>query len=365
MVGPMGPGVWLATLLAVQGGEVVQRIEWDGIEGCPSQAAIVEATHGYLGRSLAAFPRAVLARARVEADPMGYRLRLTITVDGTHEQHELRAVDCDRIGRDAALLIASAVDPFASGPPAPAERQLGMTPVIVQRPRTRPTVTATAATTAEPKIILEPDPPGDSSPGPSSAPPLSVALVDRPEPLERPPNRPVVGSLGAAGTGFVGLFPQIGGGVELEGGLRRGRFRWQLGAAGWFGAGFRAPGTDVGVDLWAASGSTGFCVAPHWGSGWGSVRLAACAVAGAGAITATSVNTQNQRTLVRPWAFAGPDVRVTWSPRPRFGLYLGIAALPALVRPGWSVQNPEASFRIPPVLGLLRLGVELGELHVR
>src|SRR5690606_39273973 len=237
----------------------------------------------------------------------------------------------------------------------PVERQLLLPPVTVQRPRPRSSMAGEA----------NPAPPPTNEPRPASPPDRDPArLADRPEPIEDiadRPEQPVTGTLGVAGTGFAGLFPQVGGGVELEGGLQRGLFRWQLGAAGWFGGRFRAPNSATGADLWAASGSTGFCVAPSWGT----VRFAACAVAGAGAITAISVNTRSERALARPWAFAGPDLRVTWSPRPRLGLYLGIAAMPALVRPGWSVSNPDASFRIPPVVGVLRLGAELGKLGGR
>lgn len=352
-------GLWIGLrfgVLAGSPGPVEQRIQWDAVEGCPSQAAVQEATSEFLGgRALAEFPRAVLAQAWVEVDLAGYRLRLTIAVDGVREHHELRAVDCDQIGRDAALLIASAVDPFALGPPAAKERQLSATQVIVQRPRTRPkAVVPTPVITSEP--VSEP-----TTSTPVVERPPSV-MIDRPSPPpERRPTSPVEGTLGVAGLGFAGLFPQVGGGVELEGGLQRGLFRWQLSAAGWFGGQFRAANGDVGGDLIAASGATGFCVAPSWRT----VRFSACAVAGVGPIVASSVNTENQRTLARPWAYAGPDLRVTWSPRPRVGLYLGIAALPALVRPGWTVSDPDASFRVPPVLGLLRVGVELGRLGAR
>ncbi|MFO7565094.1 MAG: hypothetical protein R6X02_20780 [Enhygromyxa sp.] len=350
-------GAWLVGLLALSGGEIggeiAQRIDWEAGEGCPSQAAVLEATSAYLGAALPAFSRAVIVQARVEAGPAGYRLRLAIAVDDMREDHELRAVDCDQLGREAALLIASAVDPFALGPRPPATRQLLMRPVVVQRPRAR---------VRPPDVPTPVSEPGTSpQPSPALAGPVAPVAVERPKPPRRPSRHLVTGTLGMDGAGLVGLFPQIGGGLELEGGLHRGLFRWQVGAAGWFGGRFRAPASSFGADLWAASGSTGLCVAP----GRARVRFAACAVAGVGAITANSVNTERARRIVRPWAFVGPDLRVTWTPRARLGLFVGIAALPALVRPGWSVSNPEASFRVPPVAGVLRVGLELGELGGR
>jgi hypothetical protein len=346
----MWAGLTFAWLGVVGAGEVAQQqIEWDAVEGCPSQAAIVEATREWLGRSLAEFPRAVLAQARVEAARGGYRMRLTLEVDGVSERHEVSGTDCDRLGWDAALLIASAVDPFALGPRAPRERQLLVTPVVVQHPRTRPRVHTVIAT-----VPTRPDPVEDEL-DPQIG---QLNPVDRPEAPARGRPGPVTGALGVAGTTFVGLFPQIGGGVELEGGIERGLFRWQLAAAGWFGGSFRASDTNVGADLWAASGTTGPCVIPSVRR----FRFAACAVGGAGVITASSVNTTGPSTSPRPWAYAGADLRATWSPVPRAAVFIGLAVLPAVARPAWSVNSPDVGFRIPPVAGLLRFGVELRRL---
>lgn len=345
-------GLVLAALMAITAGAVEQQIDWEAIEGCPSEATIVAATNTYLGGALADYPRVVIARGRVEAGPAGYRLELEIEVDGRSERHDFVETDCDQIGRDVALLIASAVDPFALGPRPPADRQLLLEPVVVQHPRSRPTPAPAPTPPRGRSTVAQPPPPiVVQAVEPSPA-------VDVSEPRDRPPARRLAGTLGVAGTGFAGLFPQVGGGVSIEGGLERGLFRWQVGAMGWFGGDFGDAGGGASVDLWAATGSTGLCVSP----GLRRFRFAACAVAGIGAITATSINTQTPRTLARPWAFAGPDLRATWIPRPRLGVYLGVSVLPALVRPGWSVSNPAASFRVPPVAGLLRLGIELRNL---
>lgn len=113
---PAWVGLGIAGLLAVGPSAVEQRLDWQAVEGCPSAAAIAEATDRYLGQTLADYPRAVLAEARVEAAGVGYRVRLALEVDGRREQHERAGPDCDQLGRDVALLIASAVDPFAQGP---------------------------------------------------------------------------------------------------------------------------------------------------------------------------------------------------------------------------------------------------------
>jgi hypothetical protein len=357
MVGAMGSSaaLLLASLSALGPRSVPQQIDWQAVEGCPSQAAVREATVTYLGHGLADFPHAVLVDGWVQPSPGGdFRLHLRIEVDGVGEQHELRSFDCDRLGRDAALLIASAIDPFALGPAiafepaAPTHRQLLVAPspvVVVQRPRSR---------------VLAPPAQRDPQVGsePAVVPELALTpRADAPSPEPRPARRPLVieGTIGVAGTSFAGVFPQIGGGLAVEGGLERGLFRWQLDASAGFGGQFRAAGTDVGADLWALAGTTGVCVVPAVGQ----VRFPLCAVGGAGAITASAVNTDAARQLVRPWVYAGADLRVHWSPRPRFAAFLGVSVVPALVRPAWSVTNPAADFRIAPVAGFVRLGVEL------
>ncbi|PRP96064.1 hypothetical protein [Enhygromyxa salina] len=356
---PAAIGVLLVSLLAIGPREHAQRIDWEAVDNCPSQPAVEQATVAYLGRPLADYEHALVAVGRVEPSVSGYQLRLTIDVDGVAERHELGALDCEQLGRDAALLIASAVDPFTFGPPldAPAARQLLVvsTRVVVQRPRSR----SVAATGPEPP---KPSP----SPEPSRPPEdweltIDAPTLDAPRRARARRPSPTLGTLGIAGTGFAGLFPRVGGGLELEGGLQRGLFRWQLGASGWFGGSFRAPQTDVGGDLWALSGTTGGCVVPRVER----VEFPVCGVVGAGVIVATAVNTTAPASLPRPWVYAGLDLRAVWHPRPRLGLYLGLSVLPALARPAWAVSSPDASFRIAPVAGLLRLGVALGGLEHR
>jgi hypothetical protein len=194
-------------------------------------------------------------------------------------------------------------------PDAAPSRQLEVTrtPVIVQRPRTRPRPAQVVPTPA-------PTPTPTPTPVPVREDPTPVTVPERPSDTVAPARAPgpITGSLGVAGTAFAGLFPQIGGGVELEGGLERGLFRWQLGASGWFGGSFRAPMGAIGGDLWGLSGGTGVCVVP----GLERVRFPICAVGGAGAITANSVNITPSSTAVRPWAYAGVDLRVEGRPRP-------------------------------------------------
>jgi hypothetical protein len=365
-------GLLLTAVVAVgprDGGEPREdgpHIEWEAAAGCPSVEEIAQATRRYLGAELQAYAGELVARARVEPAPAGgLRLELSIRVDGLAEHHELHALDCDRLGRDAALLIATAIDPFARGPVPGESPRFAFAPpvqrparVAIQRPQADRSAPAPTAPLARA--------PAERAP-PEFGPLLALAA-----PSDRGPvggsdegseaNPALSGFLGAGGLGFAGVFPAPSGGVAIEGGLERGLLRWQLGAGAWLGGRFR-PASDFGADLRAWTGSTALCVVPR-ARRW---SFPLCASAGVGAMSARAVGTTQPRTTTRPWAYAGADLRARWTPsatgagttaRP-VSVYLGIAALPNLVKPSWALTNPDATFGVPPVTGLLRLGVEL------
>lgn len=335
------------------------RVSWQGGEGCPAPAEVLEQTATVLGRDLDEFASSVEVEARVEAQAGGgQQLELSLRVDGLREDHELWALDCERLGADVAFLIATALDPFVLWPASEGPSSAPAAPALrIQYPSSRPAAGESELAVAEPPRQPEPEP----EPAPDA---FDFGELEALEPgagddldasgqLRARPGQ-LTATLGVGGTSFVGLFPNIGGGVQAEGGLERGLLRWQLGATGWFGGRFRSA-AGLGADLLAVSGATGPCALPRAGR----FSFALCAVAGGGAIRAAPVNTSSSTPRIRPWAFAGADVRVTWAPRPRVGVFLGVSVLPALVRPAWSVSNPEAVHVTPPVTGSLRLGVEL------
>jgi hypothetical protein len=336
-------------------------LDWSAVEGCPSSSEIQRRTEHFLGARISAYTRSIHAEGRVEAIVGGHELILAIVIDGARERHSLRAIDCERLGTDAALLIASALDPFARGPSGDVELDARMLarpfdrPPPIQRPRSQPQ-TPIAARPSPPVVpeAVAPETPAPEAPAPLASMPERDPGEDVPKP--RSP-RDLRGFLGGAGLGFAGVFPSPSGGVALEGGLERGRFRWQLGAQGWFGGQFRADtldGSELGANLTAWTGSTAACFVPRVGT----VAFPLCATLGAGAMVASAVGTPVPTTSVQPWAFAGADLRVNWTPRPAVGVYVGLAVLPALARASWAVTNPDASFRVPAVSGLVRLGLE-------
>lgn len=345
----MRVGLLISLLLAEP-----EPIAWTGEQTCPgSEQALAEALEGYLGQT-AREPESMAIAIRIEpGQGSGPRLQLTIASDVGRERHGLRGPNCAAVIDQAALLIASAIDPFLfvwRPPGQPPRAEPIATDPPVQRPRPREVEAVPVRPPEPPELAVDVRPPPSEGFGP-----LVVADPD-PEP-ERARQRPT-GTIGAAATGFVGLFPQVGGGAEIEGALERRALRWQLTGAGWFGGRFRSTQADLGGDLWALTLGTGLCGVPSTRR----VRVPLCGVGGVGLIHATAVGTLDARRSIQPWAWSGAEVRVVLLARPRLGIGLGVGIHASVLRPAWAVSLPDAVFRVPPVSGIVRLTVEFRQL---
>lgn len=358
----------LAALVALGPGRFDARLEWQGEDVCPGAAASLElALAHYLGE--AAAPHHVEASLSLrDQGPAGLWLQLGIASAFGREQHELAATDCDALIDQAALLLAGVIDPFvtsaadaapssaarhhadqpeqaaqAAQPDQPAQQDPG--DVVVQRPTE--------------VLAVEPDPRADAGPAVSDA--SGAQQLDAFGPLvavEPDRRAPIVGALGVGATTFAGVFPQVGGGVELVGALERGPLRWQNGASGWFGGRFRSSAAEVGADLWALGLATSLCGVPAVRR----VRVPLCAVGGVGAMRARAVGTIEPRSSTQPWVWAGAEVSVQLLARQDLAIALGVGAHGILLRPGWEIRAPDVSYTLPPVMGLLRLTLEVREL---
>jgi hypothetical protein len=352
-------------LVAIGPGSFDSQFEWGADGVCPGAAAGLSfALSHYLGEAPApAHIEATLSFR--DQGPAGVWLDLRIASDFGQEQHELAASDCDRLIDQAALLLAGVIDPFASLAPdtAPssaalhhAKREHG--DVVVQRP-TRVAISEPAA--GEPEATPSSNDVVPSASGPSGPSGPSEASFGEFGPLvvdESRPRAPILGAIGVGATGVWGVFPQIGGGVELEGALERGPLRWQNTASGWFGGRFRSSEAEVGADLLALGFATSLCGVPAVKR----VRVPLCAVAGVGAMRARAVGTIDPRSSTQPWVWAGAEVSLQVLARQDLAIALGIGAHGILVRPGWEIRAPDVSYRVPPVMGLLRLTLEVREL---
>ena len=351
----MVPALPLSLLLLGLGG-ATPTIAWSQSEVCPgAQRDLERAIASYLHVEATELATVDAAVRLLDAGPVGVRLELEITSQAGTEQHELAAPSCERLLDHAALLIAGAIDPFLyawprsdPGHDGDAAAQQLHRAVEVQRPQV----------VEEPQVIaVERMPPAselDTTDAVLDFGPLELAVPAR----DRPPIR---GALGVGATTFVGLFPDPGGGGELEGALERGRLRWHSSVNGWFGGRFRATGSEVGGDLWALGFTSALCGVPQTRR----VHVPLCASAGVGAMSVRAVGTIEERRSTKPWAHAGVEARVLLLVRGDLAIGLGVGAHAALVRPAWEVHSPGVRFRVPPVMGVLRLTFEARELKKR
>jgi hypothetical protein len=337
-------GVALALLISlfVLGGSGEPRVEWAGADICPgAEHEFERALDDYVGT--AALGEDVAAKVKlVDAGGTGVQLTLTLESQAGREQHELRGLGCEQLVDEAALLLAGVIDPFAyAGRDVRTQHEV----LQIQRPLAIPRESPREAVpVVEPERAVEPEPEfGPLVPTSDRAP--RDALRSR-------------GSLGVAATSFVGLFPQIGGGAQLDGGLDRGAFRWQGAITGYFGGRFRASEADVGANLWALDGSMGFCGVPRAER----ILVPLCGVVGVGFISAQAVGTLEPRRSMRPWVHVGGEVGVSVLTRPTLALGLAVGVHVAVVRPSWEVRAPDVHYLIPPVMGLVRLHVKLSPI---
>ncbi len=340
-------------------------VVWSGDEVCPGAPALLDAeVERQLGADRA--DQTLEVEVRIDAGPgEGLELALTLRSDAGHEGHRLRAGSCASLLEQAAILIASARDPYVFAWRGPSEPRLGFDAALrgplppIQRPSRR-----TVDPTPNPRPDLPPRP-IRSEPPPDGL-PLASAMPEPPEPPSRRRSRePLRGAIGIGAGALVGLFPNVGGGGVLEGALERAAFRWQLAGAGWAGGRFRASGGAIGGDLWALELRSGLCGVPLRGR---RVRVPLCALGGGGAVVADAVGTAQTRRSAQAWGWLGAEVRVQVLATERLALGLGLAVQIQLVRPGWFVSSPDAEFRVPPVTGLLHVGAEfrgLGEKRRR
>jgi hypothetical protein len=329
-------------------------IQWSTPEACPSQLEFEAALDRHLDPRLRS--DALVIDVHVQQVASGYQLDLGLRIADRRHVHRIVDHDCVALVELTAVLVATAVDPFALGGSELVE--LGeptwsSSPAIlveVARVEPRPPVQVPRSRTG-PALVA-------ANPRERSVPSPTIAIEVRPDPVieSMPAAVPlrIEGFVALVIGGVVGLFPAPGGSVELAGGLDRGALRFDGGVAGWFGGRFRDPADPArGGDLWAIGPVLELCGVPRLRR----VDFPLCASGRGGAEVGRGVGLISSSTQVRPWVAVGGDVGVRWRVRPRVALRLGLGVLASIVRPTWT--TPSTAFTTPPVLGQLRLAVEL------
>lgn len=324
-----------ALAVALLSAGLAASILWSTPEECPGQVEFEAALDRHLDPRLRS--DAVEIDVRVGQVASGYQLDLGLRVADRRHVHRIVDHDCVALVELTAVLVATAIDPFALGGSELIEPTWSNAPAIVvevarveprppiQVPRSR--IRSALTSPREPSL--------------------------QPDPAPTTPRR-IEGFVALAIGGVVGLFPDPGGSVELAGGLDRGALRFDGGVAGWFGGRFREPDDSTrGGNLWALGPVLELCGVPRLRR----VDFPLCASGRGGAEVGRGVGLMANSTRVRPWVAVGGDVGVRWRVGSRVALRLGLGVLASIVRPTWT--TPTTSFTTPPVLGQLRLAVEL------
>lgn len=360
----------LLSLLALLASPV--ELSWEASEACPGVGELDRAIDAWIAAS-PELEAEVHVRGRVSAWAGGYQLDLNIGLGSREQGHVLRSHDCAELTDLAALLIASAIDPFVLGRGTDAEidvfEHLDAIVIVPER----------LAAPVERSPEGEPEEQPDTGPIETRAPELEgpaepeesqifdpvdgrefgpITALEPGEPRRARPR--IEGFLAASGLGYAGLFQRPSGGVELYGGIDRGALRIAVGAAGWFGGQFRSS-EGVGGNLQAGSALLEVCGVPSLAprSTGRSLGFPVCASGTAGAIVGQGAGVASPALVVRPWAALGADVGLRWRVHPRVALRLGVGVLANLIRPVWEVAGPIVSFTTPPVTGRVRLALEL------
>lgn len=350
------------------------RVEWEVPQECPDRSWLSARVEAYLGRALAPGDEARVY-ARIEARHGTFVLELDTEVDGARAQPQrLEHHDCTALAEQAASLAAITIDPLALTLPlsAPPRTHLERSPrPVVQRPTRRsPTPTPLEPAQAPELAARPPEPTPTPEPEPEPLPPEAPLLPFELGPLEaidptQPSDTPAVPGraprlvLAASGGLALNLFPnpaaQLGGGLGARWENARVDAQVLVEGEAMLAGRFRSTDGEAGGDLLAWDVSLRPCAIPHWGI----VELRTCAGVGAGQIRASSVGVANGVDRAHPWVWLAAQAGVAVQLQRNVAVVLDLAGRFSVLRPNFSVENPDASYLTPVAAGLGQLGLEL------
>jgi hypothetical protein len=308
----------VATLL-VASVEIVSRcwaqgapveLEWNAPDGCPDRAEIARRVEALLGHP-ATSNEALAFRAEVrETDDGHFRATLRSRWAGGSTERTFEAVDCAKIGRAAALIVAMAIDPVD-----------------------------VAEVASEPRPQPQPQPRAPEEP--------------RATPVEAPAVHLGFGMRATVDVGSLPL-PTIGGGPLAT--LRFGAWELQLGAQAWIPR--RTAGstpTGAGGEIGLLTGEARACreIVPL------ALTLSLCLGGEAGVTDGAAFGIPVPRHPRSLWlaALGGAIIR----PRVASGLWAWMsfdAAVP-LTPPDYAIEGLGSVHRPWPVVGRASMGVEI------
>jgi hypothetical protein len=118
---------------------------------------------------------------------------------------------------------------------------------------------------------------------------------------------------------------------------------------------FRSADGLTGGDLLAWDLGIRPCGVPRWGI----VELRVCAAIGAGQIRARGINVEPALQRAHPWLWVNPELGLAFALSDRWALFVDLGANLSVIRPTFSISNPDAQFVTPVASARGRFGVEL------
>lgn len=347
-------------LLAVLGASGLQ-IDWQAPATCPQGEELRARALSLVGEAAARADLKVTGRVAQTGEK--WTLVLELVRKDSRESRTLSDRACRGLAEAAALVIAVAIDPRASGigAPVPEDSKQGSEPVpgdstVVPPPPAPVTepVTPVAEGPARPPEIasVETPPPATVETRPIVTAPVAAA-------------KPAVSRISVSvkiggGVGFVRLLPGVHG--VIDGGLAIGGRGWRVEASGLFVPPVRATSDTPGIGgvFRVGAGELRGCGVPALRGGvlglplCAGLQLGAMHGKGEGAGLAVQ---QSARSL---WAALriGPALR--WRPRDgRVALWLGVDAVVALTRPLFRTAGMVTVHEVARLGGQATVGVEV------
>lgn len=364
----------LAALLLLAPAEGL-RLDWQAPAGCPDGEVLRARVVDLVGVEATGRAR-LTARARVRGKAGRWTLELALVREGGQDRRTLSDPDCRALAEAAALVLAVAIDPLAriDGPvPEDSPPDAAGNGSLVPLPPGEPPATDA--------VVPEPLPPGpsdmsvDSPPPTSPAPPNSSPRIEAapsdsppPTPSPVPGDRPTLRArklqLGlrlGAGLGFTRLLPGPHAALDLGLGLEgRG---WRVELAGLFVPpvrGVAASDPGIGGVFRLGAGELRGCAVP--GLRGRPLVFPLCVGLQLGAMHGRGEGSglPVQQSARSPWVATRFGGALRWRPRAgRVGLWLGLDAIVALIRPAFVTAGGVPVHEAARVGGQASLGLEI------
>ncbi|MEO8900850.1 MAG: hypothetical protein ABI488_04320 [Polyangiaceae bacterium] len=307
-----------------------------GTEACPDEAALTARVRAVRGSEAEGGSTAYVVRFKRTRKGLSAEIRVG---EGSVRALNTNTASCHVLAKGVAVTLAMLIDSDAAAQPS------------------HPPEAANAPAAPEPAETTVPPPSKAAPPLPSKTDPPLPSGAGRPLPSEASPSRAVRGLVAFGGAGLVGVLGPIDPAFTLEGGLRSGIFRVNLGVMWGFPRQLEVAAGSVTESLLAATLRVCSVVA-----GGERLSLAVCAGAFAGELGGDARGFADVERHHRPWLVLPVELSLARLGGP-LGWELSAAALVPVVQRDFGVTDAGVAYRTPVLGGLLALRGVIGFGH--